>query len=197
MSENVLVAVIAFAAGLTTTWGSVYLAHRFQVARDLRLSERDTRLQAFAALMGLRRVVTQLYMSRFEAYIFSDYHENLWRLAGYPKDSLDSQEGQRWMHKSEDLSPECAKADQQLFETVAKLLVSFPASQKLTELADVVYHHKTPSPPIGADKIDNIARLTEWKSEGVRGLKDAVHQELEAPIEALIAHIRQHTEAER
>ena len=54
-------------------------------------------------------ITTRLSVSRFEAWIFSDYHEARWKLAGDPTGSLDLQEAQRWMGKSEDLALEIAK----------------------------------------------------------------------------------------
>jgi hypothetical protein len=36
-------------------------------------------------LKGRKFVTEQLYMSRYEACIFSDYHEAKWKLAGSPR----------------------------------------------------------------------------------------------------------------
>jgi len=58
----------------------------------------------FARLMGRKITTEQLYVSRYEAFMFSDYNEERWRRSGSPKDSLDLQEAQRWMHRSEDLA---------------------------------------------------------------------------------------------
>ena len=42
--------------------------------------------------MGRKFTTTQLYVSKYEALLYSDYHEARWKLAGAPKESLDLQE---------------------------------------------------------------------------------------------------------
>jgi hypothetical protein len=98
-----------------------FLNYKFGIKSQLRVSDHQKRQQVFSELMGIKFVITQLYVSRFEASVFSDYHESKWKQAGYPRDSIDLQEAQRWMHKSEDLAAEIAKNNQYLFEKIGMI----------------------------------------------------------------------------
>ena len=53
--------------------------------------------------MGLKIPLIQNYVSRFEASVFSDYHEYCWKMFGCPLDSFDVDETKRPMKRSEDL----------------------------------------------------------------------------------------------
>jgi len=54
-------------------------------------------------------------LSRFEALVYSHYHEYRYRLS---KESHDFTEAMRWMKKSEDLALEIAKYNQQFLESL-------------------------------------------------------------------------------
>ncbi len=64
--------------------------------------------------MGLKILLMQKYVSRFEAYVFSDYFEYCWKKLGSPPESIDFKEAMRHLGKSEDLVLEISKAHQQL-----------------------------------------------------------------------------------
>jgi hypothetical protein len=61
----------------------------------LKISDHQKRQQVFSEVMGRKFLMTQLYVSRFEALIYSNYHEAKWKQSGWPKDSIDQQEAQR------------------------------------------------------------------------------------------------------
>ena len=64
---------------------SYHLGYRSQI----KLADRKQKQQSYGNLMGCNHYFSQLVVSRFEAYIFSDYHEERWRISGAPEDSLD------------------------------------------------------------------------------------------------------------
>jgi hypothetical protein len=106
--------------------GASYFTTKFQMSSQFHLQKVEAQRAVFARLMGRKIITTQLYVSRYEALIFSDYHEERWKRAGAPKDSLDLQESLRWMHRSEDLVSEVVKNDQALFEDIATVRALFP-----------------------------------------------------------------------
>lgn len=128
-------------------------------------------------------------MSRFEALIFSDYHEARWRQAGNPKDSIDLQEAQRWMHQSETLALDVAKANRELFEAVASARALFTGSTALEALADEVYRHKVPIVKVRPDSSMDLAALEAWKVTAVREIQELVKEAIEQPVEALVSHL--------
>lgn len=48
------------------------------------MTEEQGRQQAYGELMGRKAMMAQLLVSRFEAWIYSDYYEARWKLAGKP-----------------------------------------------------------------------------------------------------------------
>jgi arsenate reductase-like glutaredoxin family protein len=104
--------------------------------------------------MGNKQLRRQLFVSRFEAMIFSDYHERRCKLARSPERSMDLEEAQRWMHKSENLALDIARTNQALFESVGLARPTFTQSAELTHLTERIFYFKTPiiSPP--SDKAD-------------------------------------------
>jgi len=183
-------AVPALIALVGVVVGGVLGAH-LTFRNQLRLTTLQGRQQSYAAIMGKKLVVTQLYVSRFEALAYSDYHERLWHLVGAPKDSLDFEEAKRWMRKSEDLVLDLAKANQSLIESVGLARATYPSTAVLEQLAERVYHFNTPvltPPPPGADR----GLLDTWKSKAIPDLQQLVQKEYAVPIDALLEHLHAH-----
>lgn len=192
MTENIQIALFSSVATLVVSWGSLYLSHRLDMTRQVRLRENEARLRTFAAIAGQRLVIAQLYVSRFEAFIFSDYHEARWHLVGTPKVSLDLEEAKRWMHKSEDLALDAARANRELFEAVASARVLFPKSKTLEDLTDAVYRHAVPTIKLRPGCNMDIAALDNWKVQAVREIQELVAQAVDRPVEALVEYLRPH-----
>lgn len=116
-----------------------YYASQFQFSSQVHLQKVQGQRQVFARLMGRKFATKQLYVSRYEAMIFSDYHEARTKRSGLPKDSLDLQEAQRWMHRSEDLVFDIVKNNQALFEDLGTVRALFPewATTSRTGGADI------------------------------------------------------------
>ena len=167
------------------------LGARLTFRNQFRLATLQTRQQTYAALMGKKFLITQLYVSRFEALTYSDYHERLWHLEGTPKDSLNLEEAKRWMRKSEDFAIDIAKANQSLFESVGAVRASYPSTAEFEKLSERVYQFKTPvvaAPPQGADR----ANLDNWKRQVIPALQQLAQQEYAEPINALLQCMKSH-----
>ena len=105
------------------------------------------RQKTFGELMGLKFLTAQLYVSRFEALIYSDFHERRWNLAGSPKDSHDFQETKRWMQKSEEMLVDIAKNNNKLFNVLGVIRTLYPSTTEFKELIDKIYNFKVPIIP--------------------------------------------------
>lgn len=180
-------ALIALAGVIIGGW----LGARLTFRNQFRLATLQSRQQSYAAIMGKKFLITQLYVSRFEALAYSDYHERLWHLVGAPKESLDLEEAKRWMRKSEDFAIEIAKANQSLIESVGTARATYPTTTELESLTERIYHFKTPvinPPPQGADR----TILDNWKAQVIPALQRIVEQEYAEPINALLTCMKRH-----
>lgn len=182
--------VTAFVALSGVALGSYLNAH-YTFKNQLYVTNYQTRQQSYSAIMGKKFLRTQLYMSRFEASIYSDYHETLWHHAGNPPVSMDLDEARRWMHKSEDLAVEIARTNESLFESIGRVRASFPATDELDTLTERVYHFGTPNvkPPPAES---NRAALEAWKVQAVADLQKLVEREYAEPIDSLLQYLKPH-----
>ena len=177
-------AIVTYLAGLATALLAGYLQHRWTLSRGFAKTRRDQRVQAYRDLMGMKITTQQFYVSRFEALIFSDYHEAKWKLAGAPQQSIDLDEALRWMHKSEDYVVDITKNNQRLFETLASVSILFPEVDNLSALVDRLYLFRSPrieGPPIHG----TLKELETWKASAVKQLQELVSREYGNPIETL------------
>jgi hypothetical protein len=179
---------LSVALGAVLAIGASYFTTQFQTSSQLHLQKVQEQRRVFARLMGRKLITEQLYVSRYEALIFSDYNEENWRRAGKPKDSLDLQETERTMHRSEDLVLEIAKNDQALFEDLATIRALFPDTPRLRELCDRIYgiHSITTAAPPHEGSAE---KLNQWKLEADRQLQDLAAREYGKPIDELVAFL--------
>lgn len=164
---------------------AVYFTQRWTLSRELARAKWEQRIQAYRELMGIKVTTQQIYVSRFEALIFSDYHETRWKLAGAPQQSIDLEEARRWMQKSEDYVHDITRNNQRLFETLASISILFPKTGELTTLIDRLYNFQTPTvqrPSAGYTH----DQLEAWKVSAVQQLQDLVTREYSQPISSLI-----------
>ncbi len=131
MSNELKVVIISSIGTLIIALLSGYLSYRWGVSSQKNIYDHQMRLKAYSELIGYRQLLSQLFVSRYEAFIFSDYHECRWKIQGAPKESIDQTEAIRWMHKSEDLVLEISRTVQNLFQTVGVIRVLFKQSPEL------------------------------------------------------------------
>ena len=134
------------------------------------ISDRQRRQSVISQLMGLSFVIKQSYVSRYEAYISSDYHEWRWRLRGCPEKSLDLEEARRWQHQSENLVLEIAKNRKSLSEALGLVIILFPKTEEVAKLVAHLHHLRAihlEKPPEEA----NDEKLRRWKTKSLRTFK--------------------------
>lgn len=142
--------------------------------------------------MGLKMPISQLYVSRFEAIIYSNYHEKIFAVNN-DKQSSDYSECKRWMQKSEDLVLEISQKQEQLFKTIGLISAIFPESDKFSALVEKIYHYKTPQIKDFTDTdTSNSDTLKKIKELCIERLKKLVKDEIETPIEKLLKYIKNH-----
>lgn len=168
----------------------LYISYRLGLKAQVELSNYQKQQKVFSQLMGVKFLITQFYVSRFEALIFSDYHEALWKLEGYPKESLQFHvhEAHRWMQKSEALVLDMAKNNQTLFEIIGSIRIVFNNTPTLEALTERIYHFKTPlinDPSTNA----TVPQLESWKKRSVKELQELVEDNYAKPIDNLLKHL--------
>lgn len=176
---------------LSTLIGAIvvaYLTQRWTLGIQMRLSDRQKRQRVYSELVGRKFVTTQLRVSRFEASIYSEYHEARWRVSGYRNDSLDLQESQWWMRKSEDLALEITKNNENLFETIGSVFTVFADSPELNGLINRLYHLRTPR-IVGQPDGTDFAQVEAWKVKAVKQLQSLVEEEYAKPIDNLLVYL--------
>ena len=186
--RSALPTLLGVLLGGALTVGGSYLTAKVQVGNQVDLQQHQNARDVYSRLMGRRFVTKQLYVSRYEALIFSDYHEARWKLAGSPKESVDLQEAQRWMHRSEDLVFEIVKSNQALFEDLGTVRATFPNTTQLQQLVDPLWQLKalkTNAPPKDLDS----EGLVKWRDEAVRQLQALVDSEYGKPIDDLLSYL--------
>jgi hypothetical protein len=191
MDTKLLPIYVALIAGFFALAGGIvgsFTAAHFALRNQLKLTLQQDRQRAYAEIMGKRVLLMQLLVSRFEAYVNSDYHEHLWRISGHPKESIDFDEAKRWMHKSEDLALEVARTRQSLYESIGVARAVFPQSVELEQLTEQIYQFKSPKihPPAQPNDVDAVRA---WKDRAVPELQTLVEREYGAPLENLLKHL--------
>jgi hypothetical protein len=165
-----------------------YFTQKWTFDREMRIRDHEKRQIVYSELMGTRIVTEQLYISRSEAIILSDYHEFQWRKRGAQKDSIHLSEHIRWMRKSEDYIIEITRNNQKLFEKLGLVRILFPKSEDLNKKIERIYMWKgiTVHPP---KPEMNLNQLETWRVEAVKHLKNFVEREYGDPIDDLLSHL--------
>ncbi len=153
-------------------WGMVgvlvggAVTHWFQKSRD-----RDSDIKTtYASLHGLRRSLKQLYVSRFEAFIFSDAHEAKWRNSNFTS-TVDFNEATRWMHRSEDLVFEISKAEERLARDCGLIFAVFKCKADMSEKVKALLNHEVPAILTRPETGWTNQQIDEWKNTAVGQLK--------------------------
>ena len=186
MSNELKIVLITAVATLIGTLLVTYATNKWSFDNQIKINNINSQRQVFSMLMGHKSITMQLYMSRFEAMIFSDFHEARWRIAEYPKESIDLNEAQRWMRVSEELALEIARNNQSLFETIGQIVILFPSTSKLDGLVNRIYHHNVPKINVEWDKINNFEELILIKEKAVTDLQKLVEELYGKPIDELL-----------
>jgi hypothetical protein len=194
--RNTILATIV--GGVMATGGGIlgqYFASQFQISSQAQIQKVKDQRQVFARLMGRRFSTMQLYVSRSEALMYSDYHEARWKHFGSPNNSIDLSEAQRWMHRSEDLVFEIARNNQALFEDLGVIRAVFPDTPQLRKLVERIYSFKsikTAQPPHNG----SVEELQRWKEEAIPHLQLFVERNYGDPISELLSYLSEQLPAD-
>ena len=167
---------------------TAYLSYILGYKSQIKLADRKLRLQAYGKLMGSKHYLSQLYVSRFEAYIFSDFHEKKWHMTGAKENSIDLIEAKRWMLKSEELVLEITKYQEKVFSTLGVINAVFDGSDELTDMVNKIYKFNRPVINKIPDDI-KIDELEAWKKQAVTQVQNIIQQEISNPIQNLLEYL--------
>ncbi len=187
--SNVLVAIISSLGTLIIALLSGYLSYLWSVSSQKKIYNHQMRLKAYSELNGYRQLLSQLFVSRYEAFIFSDYHEYRWKIQGSPKESIDLKEAIRWMNKSEDLVLEISRTVQKLFETVGFIRILFKQTSELQELSDNIYYFKTLKIEKKPQQNWKLEELEEWKLKAIPNVQRLVEGTIKDSINKLTFYL--------
>ncbi len=175
--------------GLLTIVGS-YVNSHFQFANQVSLQDSQKARDVYSRLMGRRFVTIQLYVSRYEALLYSDYHEARLKTAGTPIGSLDLQEAQRWMRRSEDVVSEIIKSNQALFEDLGTVRTVFADTPQLRAVVDPLWKMPALKRALPPDRTD-AAALEKWKEETLVTIQTIVESEYGRRFDDLLSYLEQ------
>lgn len=160
------------------------LAGYFAMDRELWIKKNEVYMQ----IIGMKKWMKQVHLSRAEAFLYSDYHEERWRLQGY-KNAIDMEEARRQQARSEDLAMDAAKAEQRLAEIVGGIRCYFKLSKSETDLVDSLLSHSVPSIQRLVGEFDTIEKLDEVKdkaSNDLQRLVEIVFDETFDPVDSVL-----------
>lgn len=189
MNNELKIALISSISTLIIALASGYLSYLWSTSSQKKIHSHQTRLHAYSDLLGYKQLIPQLIVSRFEAFILSDYHEYKWHINGNPKESIDLSEATRWMHKSEDYVIEISKTVQNLFVTIGEIRVVFKYTPELNKLCDNVYNFKTIKFEQRPSKKWTLQELEEWKEKAIRNIKILADDTMKVPIDNLAKYL--------
>jgi hypothetical protein len=165
-----------------------YYASKFQYAVQTQLQIHQGQREVFSRIMGRKFTILQLYASRQEAVINSYYHEALWKHFGSSKDSVDLQESQRLMNRSNQLLDEIIKSNQGLIEDLGTIRALFPDTPKLNGLINRIYdlkalHSYRPPSSTSPDE------LVLWRDSAIGELEGIIYSNYGVPIDELLDYL--------
>lgn len=166
-----------------------YFTYMLTLSSQKEMSDYHRRQLAYTRLLGLRFPIRQLYVSRFEAKIYSDYYEARWILAGKPNGAFDFQEANRWMHKSEDMVFNIIDLQKELYACVGEIQILFEETGRLKSLVEKITNQKAPKVDAPSGKLD-AAELDSWKINAIEQLQVLVDKELGGPIQELSDYLK-------
>ena len=178
--------------GVGTLFGALviaYFTYLLTLNSQKQISDYQKRQIAYSRLQSLNFSTKQLFVSRYEARILSDYHEFLWHKAGNPKDSLDYQEAIRWMKQSEDLVFKIVENQKELYSCLADIQILFKNTGELTSLIDVIYNIKAYTIKVPEKHFTNT-EVEEWKIKAVKELQFNVDKDYGENINNLAIYIK-------
>ena len=145
-----------------------YIASRN--SRKLKMGE------CYAEVIGLKNWLKQLYLSRFEALLYSDYHEEKNRIKKY-ESPIDFEESKRWMQKSENLVFKISESERELAKIIGSIFHTFKIQHKDKASILALLNHPVPILQSLVSKCSTVDELEK--------LKIRLHSELSKLVEKI------------
>ena len=197
MNNEMKIVIISSIGTLFIALLSGYLSYHWSLSSQKKIYNHQMRLQTYSELLGYRQLLSQLFVSRFEALIYSDYHEYRWKIQGAPGESIDKTEAIRWMHKSEDLVIEISKEVQNLFKTIGAIRVLFNDSPELQKLSNNIFNYKNLEIIQRPNENWSLEQIEEWKLKSVSSGHSLVDENISIPIKKLVTYLENELKREK
>ena len=149
--------------GLLAFWGQFYL------------KKIENKQKSYGTLVGIKHQVKQLYVSRFEAWILSDFYEHRNRIRG-GKDQLSLDEARRLMYKSENMVSELALCERELKECFVLAVCNFNLKKDELKILEKLVNHPVPKIIGDPKSITSELELETWKTKAVTALQEKVDE---------------------
>lgn len=182
MNKELNLALLVASITAITTWGGIWLTSFLEGKQT---KEKSKQL-LIGELEGIRIWRQQLYQTRLESEIFSDYHEYKHKIT---KNDIDLSEAMRWMSESERLTLEVAKINQQFLEKLALVEILFKKSDNLKELIETNRNFLSPRLLKRADSDMSLEELEELKNRQKADIISFTKEEAEK-IKNLVEKLR-------
>ena len=173
--------IIPYIAGALTVLLTGHINYLYSKKSEIR----KEKIRVYGRLMALRIRLRQVIVSRYEAYICSDYHEALWKTRGASRESIDLEESRRWMTKAEEYVVDITKTLEDLFELYGSISILFDRDTEILKLLDKLYHYPTIIPPIYPATIPEN-ELSDWKKEAIRQVQELAEKAYGEPLDLLV-----------
>lgn len=171
-------AVLPMVSGL----GGVWLGHFLSTQNQTKLNRYRDRIELYGLILGVKLRIKQVMVSRYESYVYSDYHERKWQNSGHPSSSIDLDEAVRWMRKSEDLALDLMIHLERLFQYLGRAKAVYK-DNVIDEAAGRLFQFKalTLAKPLTGDS----STLDQWKVNAVTQIQKAVDEIFDSPFSDL------------
>lgn len=197
-----------------------YYANKHLEMEKAKIADNQKRKQIYSQLKGLKFAISQVYVSRFQAFIYFQFERARYIIAvekgkRFLEEARNAQkwtfnleekisekarnhpsgpEGDRLLLKAEDLEMVVAKNQKRLFEILGQIEVSFPDEQELRtriERLNNIDDKFRHRFEIPKPFIDKSEEELEiWADNAVKDLAKLVNLEIEIPIDELLRYLK-------
>lgn len=171
---------------IITALATVSLTTVFYYFKEKKLYRKQMQLELLGDLMGNIQLLRQLYTSRFEAYIDSNFYEYLWHRQ--PNEDLYKEEAKRLARTVENLAIEIARTRKIFFATVYRLPLVFQLDDDTKGTLEKLKCHKTPVIKDFPDGL-TIEQLKEAEQQAKKDLHRIIDEELYQPTNTVYQYL--------
>lgn len=178
---TILSAVILFVSGLASGAITSIITH----VLNARGKKRDEAVLAYRRLMGAELPMRQAVISRYESYLYSNFHERRVRLLGNGNESWDFKEAARWMKRSEDGIGEISRKYSEIVDQCALLSLYFRKDEAIQRAVEKVLELRLDYNVATFDNI-SLEELDAHKEQEAVKQQNLISGEVNSPLSELI-----------